>query len=118
METLGALMKSKKTLKLIQDDSTRASFLGIPVYTLGDDRIRIIDNIYQLTPEIYKALLSTSYTGKPMKNDNDILMMNNIRRDLGYIRLGDRKSNRKLLTFSTITLPKLVEENKKKQLRK
>ena len=43
-----------------------------------------------------------------MKNENDILMMNNIIRDLGYTGVGDRKSNRK--TFFTIELAKVSGE--------
>ena len=43
-----------------------------------------------------------------MKNESDILMMNNIIRDLGYTGREDRNSKRKI--FFTITLPKLVEE--------
>ena len=43
-----------------------------------------------------------------MKKENDILMMNNIIRDLGYTGREDRDSKRK--TFFTIILPKLVEE--------
>ena len=43
-----------------------------------------------------------------MKNENDILMMIIIIRDLGYTGREDRGSKRK--TFFTITLPKLVEE--------
>ena len=43
-----------------------------------------------------------------MKNDSDILMMNNNNRDLGYTSVGDRSSNRKI--FLIETLPKLVEE--------
>ena len=42
-----------------------------------------------------------------MKNENDILMMNNIINDLGYTGVGDKKSNIK--TFFTTILPKLVE---------
>ena len=42
-----------------------------------------------------------------MKNENDILMMNKIIRDLGYTSDGDRESKK---TFLTITLPKLVDE--------
>ena len=42
-----------------------------------------------------------------MKNEDDILTMYNIERDLGYTGVGDKKSNRK--TFFTITLPKLVD---------
>ena len=108
METLGAVMSSKNFLKLIQDKSGKASILGVPINTLGGDRIRIKDIIYDLTPEIYKALSSTSYTGITMKNENDILMMNNIIRDLGYTGVGDRDSKRK--TFFTIELPKRGED--------
>ena len=43
-----------------------------------------------------------------MKDEPDILMMNNILRNLGYTGIGDRDS--KIRTFFTITLPKLVEE--------
>ena len=70
--------------------------------------IQINDNVYDLTPEIYKALSYTGYTGKTMKNENDILMMNNIIRDLGYKGIGDGPSNRK--TFFTKTLAKLIDE--------
>ena len=47
-----------------------------------------------------------------MENENDILMLNNIIRDLGYTGRGDYQSKRK--TFLTETLPKLVEENQNK----
>ena len=57
---------------------------------------------------IITALSDTGYTGKNMKNENDILMMYNIINDLGYTGIGDKPSKRK--TFFTITLPKLVEE--------
>ena len=74
--------------------------------------MRICDIDYELTPEIYKALSYTGYTGKTMKNENDILKMNNIINDLGYTGVGDRPSNPK--TFLTITLPKIVDENQNK----
>ena len=106
-ESLGALMDSKNSLKLIQDDLGRASILGIPIHTLGGDRLQINGNVYDLPPEIYKALSSTSYSGKTLKEESDILMMNNTIRDLGYTGVGDRPSNRK--TFLTITLPKIVK---------
>ena len=61
-----------------------------------------------MTPEIYKALSYTGYDGKTMKNEYDILMINNIMRDLGYTGIGDHKSFRK--TFLTEKHPKLVEE--------
>ena len=106
-KTLGRLMSSFNSLK-IKPSTSGATILGVPINTLGGDRIQIKDNIYDLTPEIYRALSDTGYTGKNMKNENDILMMYNIINDLGYTGIGDKPSKRK--TFFTITLPKLVEE--------
>ena len=54
METLGALMNSCKYLNLIQHDWGRTSILGISIHTLGGDRLKIDDNSYDLTPEVYK----------------------------------------------------------------
>ena len=106
-KTLGRLMSSLNSLKITASPSG-PTILGVPIYTLGGDRIQIKDNVYDLTPEIYKALSFTGYDGKTMKNENDILMLNNIINDLGYTGDGDNKSKRKI--FLTETLPKLVEE--------
>ena len=105
-KTLGRLMSSLNSLKIIASPSG-PTILVVPIYTLGGDRIQIKDNIYDLIYEIYKALSDTGYTGKTMKNESDILMMNNIKNDLGYTGVGDRDSKRK--TFFLIKLPKLVE---------
>ena len=107
-EMLGSLMNSHNSLKMTQDEIVQANILGVPLQISGGDRIRINENVYDLTTEIYKAISSTSYTGKTMKDESDIWMMNNIIRDLGYKSLGDRRSNRK--TICTITLPKVVDE--------
>ena len=106
-KTLGRLMSSLNSLKIIASPSG-PTILGVPINTLGGDRIQIKDNIYDLTPEIYKALSYTGYDGKTMKKENDILMLNNIINDLGYTGIGDIKSKRKI--FLTEKLPKLVEE--------
>ena len=106
-KTLGRLMSSLNSLK-IKASPSGPTILGVPIYTLGGDRIQIKDNVYDITPEIYKALSFTGYDGKTMRNENDILMLNNIINDLGYTGDGDNKSKRKL--FLTETLPKLVEE--------
>ena len=106
-KTLGRLMSSLNSLKIIASPSG-PTILGVPINTLGGDRIQIKDNIYDLTPEIYKTLSDTGYTGKTMKNESDILMMDNIINDLGYTGVGDRDSKRK--TFLTQTLPRLVEK--------
>ena len=107
-QMLGSLMNSKNSLKIVQDEAGRANILGVPIQISGADTIKINENIYDLTPEIYRALSDTGYTGKTMKNESDILMMNNIIRDLGYTGDDDRDSKRKI--FLTKTLPKLVEE--------
>ena len=106
-KTLGRLMSSANSLKT-KSTLSDATILGVPIITLDGDRIQIKDNIYDLTPEIYKALSYTGYTGKTTKNANDILMLKNIIRDLEYTDIGDYTAKRK--TFLTITLPKLVEE--------
>ena len=59
MENLAALMNIESSLKVIQGYSGRALILGIPIYTLGGDRIRKKDNVYDLSPEINKALSAT-----------------------------------------------------------
>ena len=106
-KTLGRLMSSANSLK-IKSTPSGATILGVPIYTIGGDTIQIKDNIYDLTPEIYKALSYTGYEGKNLKNENDILMLYNIINDLGYTGIGDNKSKRK--TFLTEKLPKLVED--------
>ena len=111
-QMLGSLMNSKNSLKNTQDDSGRANILGVPIQISGADTIKINEIIYELTPEIYRALSDTGYTGKTMNHESDILKMNNIIRDLGYTGDVDKPSKRK--TFLTITLPKLVEESQNK----
>ena len=70
--------------------------------------MRIRDQDYEITPEIHKALSYTGNTGKTMKKENDILIMNNNLRELGYTGVGDKDSKWK--TTFTITPPKLAEE--------
>ena len=80
-KTLGRLMSSGDSPKITSTPSG-ATILGVPIITLGGDRLQIKDNVYDLTPEIYKALSYTGYDGKTLKNENDILMLYNIIRDL------------------------------------
>ena len=107
-QMLGSLMNSKNSLKITQDESGRANILGVPIQISGADMIKINENIYELTSEIYNALSDTGYTGKTMKNESDILMMGNIIRDLGCTGREDRDSKRK--TFFLKKLPKLVND--------
>ena len=105
--TLGSLLSSYNSLR-IKPSPYGPTILGVPIYTLGGDKLRIRDNVYELKAEIYKALSCTGYTGKTMKKENDILMLNKIIKDLGYTGFGDRESKQK--TFFTKTLPKLVND--------
>ena len=106
-KTLGRLMSSANSLKITPSPS-RATILGVPIYTLCGDKLRIRDNDYELTPENYKALSDTGYIGKNLKNENDILMLYNIIKDLGSTSIGDYPSKR--VIFFKTKLPKLVEE--------
>ena len=47
------------------------SILGVPVISFNGDKKQVNDIIYEITPEIHKALLLSSYTGKAMKKEND-----------------------------------------------
>ena len=107
-QMIGSLMNSRNSLKITQDETGRANILGVPIQISEGDTMKINETVYELTPEINKALSDTGYTGKTMKNESDILMMNNIIRDLGYTGDVDKPSKRK--TFLTITLPKLVDD--------
>ena len=49
-KTLGRLRSSLNSLK-IQPSTSGAKFLGVPIYTLGGDRMKTHDNVYELTPE-------------------------------------------------------------------
>ena len=107
-QMIGSLMNSKNSSKITQDEFNRATILVVPIQKSEDDTIKLNENTYELTPEIFKALTYPTYTGRTMKNESDILTMYAVLRDLGYTGIEDRKSNRKI--FLTITLPKLVEE--------
>ena len=104
---LGSLMSSSNSLKM-KSSHSGATILGVPINTLAGDKLRIRDNDYELTPEVSKALSYTGYTVKTMRNEDDILMMYNIIRDLGYTGRGNRQSSRKILF--TRTLPDLNDD--------
>ena len=86
-------MKGKNSLEVEQIDSTDEKILGVPLYTLDGNKLRILDNVYELTPELHKTLSSRAYTGKTTKKHSDTLLMNIIKNDLSYI--GDRDKSSK-----------------------
>ena len=61
-ETVGSLIKSRNSPRFEQDALGQASKIGIPSQILGGISLKLIDNTYELTPEICKALSSTRYT--------------------------------------------------------
>ena len=105
---LGALMNSGNSLKITQDEFGRANILGAPIQISQGDTIKMKENIYELTPEVYKTLSNPLYTGNTMNNDGDFLMLYKILKDVKYTGSGDRPSNGK--KFFTIDFPKKVSE--------
>ena len=57
-KTLGRLISSRNSVK-IKPFPSGATILIVPTYTLGGDKLRIRDSVYELPPEIYKALSCT-----------------------------------------------------------
>ena len=103
-EMLRSLMRSHKSLKIIQDESGRATILGVPFQISGVDTIKINETIYELTPEVHKALSNPLYTGNTMNNDDEFLMLYIILKDVNHTGNRDRPSNRK--NFSQKNFPK------------
>ena len=92
-------MSSQKSLRITQSKSGEPNNLEVPIHVSGSDRIKIEDNIYDLTPEIYKTF--SSYNGKTMKDESDILEMYNIIRGLGYTGKGDKNQTERHFHRST-----------------
>ena len=70
---LGALLQS--SILKIYSTHTGATLNGVLIYTMGTNKIKIKDNVYEFTDEIHKALSSTGCCGKTMKKDSDFLML-------------------------------------------
>ena len=77
-ETHISLTRASNSLRLKQDNSGNISTLRRQICTLRGDKIKINDNIYELTSELHETFSSTSYTGKTMKNENNIRTLYNI----------------------------------------
>ena len=71
------LMKSQISSG-IKPSPTGATILGVPIQTIGKDMLKTNENVYDLTPELQKALSSNVYTGTIMKNNSDVLICNRI----------------------------------------
>ena len=89
---LSSLTRASTSLRLKQDDLANLSILGTPLQILGGKKIKINDDVYDLSPETHKALSSTSYTGKFMRDEENLRTLYNILKDVGYTGIGDRSS--------------------------
>ena len=69
------------------------SILGVPIRSVGGDKIQVYDNIYEFTPELHKALSNSSYNGKSRRNEDDRRTLYNFLVDLGYNGQHDEKTN-------------------------
>ena len=68
-QMIGSIINSRNSLEITQDESNRATILDVPIQTSEDDKIKMSENTYELTPETFKALSQPLYSGKTMKND-------------------------------------------------
>ena len=62
---------------------------------MSDDIYRINENVYEVTPEIHKALSSPGYTSRASNKESDFLILNKHANDSSYTDVGDKKSERK-----------------------
>ena len=94
-ETYKSLAEANNSLKFNQDKKHNMSFLGIPIRSVGGDKIQVYDIIYELTPEIHKASSNSSYTGKSTKNEDDRKTFHSFLVDIGYNGQHEEKTNQK-----------------------
>ena len=92
-ETFISLTKTPSSLKLNHDKDGNLTILGAPIKSLGGDKVRVYDNIYEFNPEIHRALSLSSYTGKSMKNENDRRTLYIFLTDIGYTGDVDGRTN-------------------------
>ena len=45
-------MKTRKSVRIKQDDSGRANIFGVSIQALGGDKIKIRDDVYELTNDL------------------------------------------------------------------
>ena len=54
-ETYNSLAEANNSLKLNQNKNHNMSILGVPIRSVGGDKIQVYDNIYEFTPEVHKT---------------------------------------------------------------
>ena len=92
-QTLGALMRSRNSLSIVQIDLVQTTILGFPIQILGKNTKKVRDKISEVADKIHKAPSSAGYSDKSMKKVSDVLLFNNIINDIGYTGIGDKMEN-------------------------
>ena len=73
-ETLGSLMGSDNSLNIVQKDKGTVTIIGVPIYTLGGDKIKLKDIVFDRSPKIHKTLSSTGCFVKKWEKDDDFCL--------------------------------------------
>ena len=95
-DTFDSLKNTSSSLKLKKDIDDNYSILKSVIKPLGGDKILVNGNIYEITPEIHKALSKSTFTGKSMKDEDDRRTLYNFLTDIGYnIQNSDESNNQK-----------------------
>ena len=89
---LGSMAKKNKNIKIVKYNRNRAMINCVFIKGLRGNDLKIGGNIYELTPEVQKALIETNYEFDEM-SDNDILTF--ILYEINYDPKTDRKSKRR-----------------------
>ena len=100
-------------LKLVRDEDDNLTIRGIPIKSLGDNKVLLNNNkVYDLSTEMHKALSNSTYTGKSMKDKQDQLKLYNFLTDIGYTKIhGKQTSQMKLLIDLLINLEILKKKS-------
>ena len=93
-DTFRSLTTESNALKLVKDEFDNLTILGIPIKSLGGDKVIINNNrVYDLSSEMHKALSNSTYTGKTMRDRNDQLELYNFLTDIGYTKQRGKQSS-------------------------
>ena len=93
--TFKSLENTNTSLKLNKNEDGDYKILNTIIKPMVNDKILVKGNLYEFTPEIYKALSRTSYTGKSMRNEDDKKTLYNFLRVIEYNGRFDQKNSQK-----------------------
>ena len=88
------MANSNNKFKIVKDNRGRVMINDGFLNVMGGNDVKFGENIYELTPEIQKALTETSYNFDK-RSDKDIISFNRIQCEINYNPNDDRKSKRR-----------------------